>query len=498
MFASTESIPLLDAFRVPYQPCVDVAPPARLPLTAIAWAEAASRPRTLTWPRMDCLGRPARLRLGSATLLTPVLPDNLAGPLLDELGGDWRPVVPIVNRRGEREAAIWRDDGGNFFLPFSPVEATEGIITERYRLARGAGVALRMRGAAASAYYRVRPATPRRLQIAMRRLMRRAQTRVGFPAWPVETSLHDLYDLFFECLAELARRPVPYIAPWPEGYAWALVLTHDVETRMGYEALDRLRGVERDAGVRSSWNFVPGRYKVDDEVVADLQAEGHEVGVHGLLHDGRDLESWAVLSQRLPAIRQAAGRWGAVGFRSPALRRSLELMPRLGFDYDSSYPDTDPHGPDGGGCCSWLPYLIDDLVELPVTLPQDHTLFDILGRVDASAWLEKAAYLRSRGGMALLITHPDYLLADERLAVYGEFLDAFADDPTAWRALPREVSSWWRRRMASRVVPEGDGWRVIGPAAAAATVAFAEPRAARAGTRAPADAPPEATAIGPH
>jgi peptidoglycan/xylan/chitin deacetylase (PgdA/CDA1 family) len=292
--------------------------------------------------------------------------------------------------------------------------------------------------------------------------------------------LHDLYDVLLGLFAELTQLPLPYLEFWPAPYKWALVLTHDVETHDGYLELDRLRRIEVERGLRSAWNFVPRRYGVDDRVVRELTAEGHEVGVHGLYHDGRDLASRRVVEGRLPEMRAFAQRWNAVGFRSPALRRSADLMPLLGFDYDSSYPDTDPHGPDGGGCCSWLPYMIEDLVELPVTLPQDHTLFEIL-RTDSTAWHEKTRYLRDRGGMALLVTHPDYMLDTGRLRAYDEFLRAFATDDTAWKALPREVSAWWRRRSASRLVLDHGRWTVAGEAAGEAAIAFVEPGAALPG-----------------
>ena len=149
-------------------------------------------------------------------------------------------------------------------------------------------------------------------------------------------------------------------------------------------------------------------------MVADLKGAGFEVGVHGLYHDGHDLESRERLMERLPEIRDYAERWGAAGFRSPATHRRWEWMGLLGFDYDSSFPDTDPYEPQPGGCCSWLPFFIDDLVELPITLPQDHTLFEILRHADASVWSAKAGLIRERGGMALILTHPDYM-TDERL-----------------------------------------------------------------------------------
>jgi hypothetical protein len=174
-------------------------------------------------------------------------------------------------------------------------------------------------------------------------------------------------------------------------------------------------------------------------------------------------------------MHENAKRWGAVGFRSPATHRTWGLMPLLGFDYDSSYPDTDPFEPQGGGCCSWWPFFNGDLVELPITLPQDHTLFAILRRDDESAWVEKASLLRDRGGMSLLITHPDYMLEPRFTALYGRFLEAFAGDDRMWHALPRDVSAWWRRRAASTVESRDGEWRVVGPASDEAAVRLVEP-----------------------
>jgi hypothetical protein len=165
-----------------------------------------------------------------------------------------------------------------------------------------------------------------------------------------------------------------------------------------------------------------------------------------------------------------AERWSASGFRAPATQRSAELMPRLGFDYDTSYCDVARYEPQAGGCCSWLPFFLGPVVELPITLPMDHTLFELLGHRDGSAWLEKAKFLRQRGGMALMLTHPDYLLDPARLATYEQFLGVFAGDETVWHALPREVSAWWRRRAASGIERSADGWRVVGPAAGEARV----------------------------
>jgi hypothetical protein len=217
---------------------------------------------------------------------------------------------------------------------------------------------------------------------------------------------------------------------------------------------------------------VPKRYEVSVDWVRSLLAAGFEVGVHGLYHDGRDLESPEMLRSRLPGMREAAARWDAIGFRSPATHRGWELMPMLGFDYDTSYPDTDPFEPQGGGCCTWLPFFNGGMVELPLTMPQDHGLFVILRHQDEHCWTEKAEFLRSRGGMALIDTHPDYLVDTKIFSAYTSLLERFSNDETVWKALPREVSGWWRRRAESTLERVGREWRVTGSAAEEARIEF--------------------------
>jgi peptidoglycan/xylan/chitin deacetylase (PgdA/CDA1 family) len=481
MLTARGRVPLLDYFGVPYELDDAVEAGSRDgSLSEVIWSQNGTALRRIVWPAATRPKPPAPSRIGSSTIFAAVAPEDACAAWLEQIGSNWEALIDVHSPEGARRAAIWGDERGNIFLPFDPNEAVAAVLSEQYQTAGRSHPVAVARASAASAYYRMRPLVPRKLQIAARRVFVRAQARAEFPAWPIESSLHNLYDLLLRLFTELAQLPLPYLAPWPAPYKWALVLTHDVEAYDGYLELDRLRRIEVELGLRSSWNFVPRRYDVDDRVVRELTAEGHEVGVHGLYHDGRDLASRRVLEGRLPQIRAFAERWGAVGFRSPALRRSAQLMPLLPFEYDSSYPDSDPHGPDGGGCCSWLPFMIDDMVELPVTLPQDHTLFEIL-RTDSSPWHTKTRYVRDRSGMVLLLTHPDYMLDSERLRAYDEFLRTFAKDDTVWTALPREVSAWWRRRSASRLVLEHGRWTVQGEAAGEAAISFCEPGAALQG-----------------
>lgn len=461
MEAST-SVVWLDHFRTPY--AVGARPNS--PLVEQLGRPGAAR---MLWPAARPLS-PVRAIVrdpvrGPVTIFGTVTPDAEVEPILRQEGRDWTPIMDVVSSVGEAIASIWRCADGSVFVPFDPDEVIGNFWSERYIsiLSRSSRRALRR--TAMAAYYHARPMVPRPVQISLRRAFARHQLRTEFPRWPVETALHDLFDLLYSVLSRVVGGAIPRIASWPSGFGWALVLTHDVEQAEGLDALGPVLELEREHGVRSSWNFVPNRYEIDPCLVTSLQRQGFEVGVHGFSHDGRDLESLQTWKRRLPDAHDAATRWGAVGFRSAALHRNHEWMADLGFDYDSSCPDTDPFEPQRGGCCTWLPYFNGRVVELPITLPQDHTLFVILRGLGAVSWNDKTEFLRHRGGLALLDTHPDYLVDERIFHAYSLFLDRFAADPTAWKALPCEVSSWWRCRGSSVIQSGPEGWRIVGPAA---------------------------------
>ncbi len=348
--------------------------------------------------------------LGSIRIHCRLLPERTVASWLADLPGNWRAVDVVCSIDGTPVSSIWRNDTGCVFIPFDPSEVILSYWSEDYRLASPARQGSRsVKQLGLRLYYLLRPVIPRQGQLRFRRFVSRFQLRSPFPRWPVETALDEFYVVLFRYFVDLARAPVPWISSWPGPYSWALVLTHDVESSTGYESLGVLRDLESRYGYRSSFNFVPMRYAVEEHMIRELSESGFEVGVHGLYHDGRDFASERIFTERAREIARFAGLWNATGFRSPSTHRVWGWMSKLGFDYDSSYPDTDPFEPYPGGCCSLLPYFNGELVELPITLPQDHTLFAILGHADESLWVAKCAYIKKQEAMALLITHPDYI-----------------------------------------------------------------------------------------
>jgi peptidoglycan/xylan/chitin deacetylase (PgdA/CDA1 family) len=325
------------------------------------------------------------------------------------------------------------------------------------------------------AYYAVRPLIPRRVQLAMRRRYARRQARREFPRWPVEPVLVERQHAELRRLmAEVPDGRVPLVNFWPHGHRFAWVLTHDVEGPEGVANIERVREVERRHGVVSSWNFCAEQYPIPHGVFDRLRAEGCEIGLHAIDHRCKLFSTRERFEADLPKIHRYLREWDIEGFRSPALHRNADWMPELGAAYDSSYPDSDPFEPQAGGCCWPFPFFNGDTVELPVTLVQDHTHWEILGKESIELWPPKIEWLREVHGLVNPIVHPDYLLTDERLGLYDELITHLRGLEGGWHALPRDVARWWRTRSALTLEagPGGDV-SVRGGAEAGATVAFA-------------------------
>jgi peptidoglycan/xylan/chitin deacetylase (PgdA/CDA1 family) len=231
---------------------------------------------------------------------------------------------------------------------------------------------------------------------------------------------------------------------YPNGYRTSIVLTHDVETQQGFDFIPKVIEVEERHGFRSSWNFVARKYDLRDEVVDLILAHGNEIGIHGYNHDGTLYYSEQRFLKRAAYINQALKRFGAVGFRSPQVHRDLRLLQQLDILYDASCFDYDPYQPFPGGTGSIWPFVAGKFIELPYTIPQDHTLFYVLGEKDISIWKRKTAWLVQNCGMILTLTHPDYLLEKDHLKHYDEYLGYLSGINNSWHCLPREMAEWYR------------------------------------------------------
>lgn len=303
-------------------------------------------------------------------------------------------------------------------------------------------------------YYILKPLLPRALTRFLRQHYRNPEQVAKQILWPIE----DHYIRFlWNVLAEVSNSTLQDVQPtpiWPDGHNFAFILTHDVEDKDGQKFIPTVAALEEEFGFRSSFNFVPERYPIDWGLLNDLRQRGFEIGIHGLKHDGKLFSSQKEFERRAARINHYLREFDAVGFRSPLTHRNPEWMQVLDIEYDLSFFDTDPFEPIPGGTMNVYPFFIGHFVELPYTLVQDYTLTDVLNERTPNLWLDKVNFLREVQGMALLNTHPDYLLSPGRFMIYSAFLSAMHAQNDAWHALPRDVARWWRMRAEIPVAEE--------------------------------------------
>lgn len=328
----------------------------------------------------------------------------------------------------------------------SSTTASERVI-RRYLFEEYLSERERRPAAALALYYSVKNFIPVGVRHRINAIAVRTRKRLAFPSWPCETALVDFWrEWLTESLRALEIEDAPHIAFWPDGNRCAIVLTHDVESPFGLDQIRRMTDVEEKYGFRSSLNFPLNQYPIDWRKLDDLKQRGFEFGAHGLAHDGRLFRSEEDFSALAPILERFALEQGFRGFRSPSTLRRVEWIERLNFDFDCSFSDTDPYEPQPGGSCSVFPFFLGKIVELPYTVPQDHTLIHLLRREPLPVWTAKSDWIASIGGMILTLTHPDYSGVAPHLSAYEELLKRFNDIPDAWRAMPSEAASWWRQR----------------------------------------------------
>jgi peptidoglycan/xylan/chitin deacetylase (PgdA/CDA1 family) len=307
------------------------------------------------------------------------------------------------------------------------------------------------------AYYAIKPALPRAIIQALRRKFN--QHSISQLDWPIEERyVRFQWEVLRQVLIGSGASSVSFRHFWPAGARFALVLTHDIETAQGQAHVRAVADLEERLGFCSSFNFVPERYSVDRNLMAELCRRGFEVGCHGLKHDGKLFSSQAEFQRRADQINHYLKDFNAVGFRAPLVHRQPEWMQILNIEYDLSFFDTDPYEAMPGGTMSIWPFFVGRFVELPYTLAQDFTVAVILGETTPRLWLEKLEFIERCGGMALVNSHPDYLRSPTVWKIYAEFLEAMQKKQGYWHALPCETARWWRAR--SEAVPHESPSRV--------------------------------------
>ena len=276
------------------------------------------------------------------------------------------------------------------------------------------------------------------------------------------------------------------VARWPEGARAAAFFSFDVDgeawllgaddrngglpvtlsqarygPRVGvFEILRLLRRRE----VRSTF-FVPSAVaEWYPDTVRAIVDEGHEIGLHGHLHERPDLltpEQEREITTRSIAILEELTGVRPTGYRAPGAEVSgstMAILAEHGISYDSSFmDDVFPyfHPPSGGvgaapaGAVLELPihWTLDDWsysMVSPYAFPAGHA--NPIRRSDeiVEIWSDELRAITEMGGLFALVCHPQVSGRPGRLQTVDAIIAAAQGEHGVWLANGAAIDAWWR------------------------------------------------------
>jgi peptidoglycan/xylan/chitin deacetylase (PgdA/CDA1 family) len=229
-------------------------------------------------------------------------------------------------------------------------------------------------------------------------------------------------------------------------------LTHDVETSTGLLRSKVLKKVEEKYDIISAWYVPSNRYDLNNDLIKTLSNYG-EVGSHDTKHDGKLIHlKKQELVKRLIDSKQTIEKIiqkPVSGFRAPILQHNHTIIQAIndaGYLYDTSVPTWEPKHPytmKPHGIGTVFPMTINDLAEVPITLPQDHQLLYALGLTPKEViqiWSNMTNVIQDLNGLVMFLVHPDYAMAAD-IGLYEELIGAIANEPKCTVTIPSRMSA---------------------------------------------------------
>ncbi len=298
----------------------------------------------------------------------------------------------------------------------------------------------------------------------------RSTMAVGDPIEELLGPVECLRTIFLSSLVLSSGLPIPRLGFWKRGISHVLVVTHDVETRQGLEVgVPNLVRIERVEGIRSTWNVPSNRYPLSTGDFNQMGLDG-EIGGHDTRHDGRlillGFKDKVRRLRRCKSSLEQLSMKDVRGFRSPLLQHGRELIQALAeahFMFDSSAPSWEPLSPTSlhsHGVGTVFPFMIDGVVEIPVSLPQDHQLVRVAGMTPGQATerlVGLSNWVAGLGGACILLIHPDYEFAQpEYLEDYQRLLHTLTQDSMCEVMTLGQLADWWDFRNSAQLAIRGN------------------------------------------
>jgi peptidoglycan-N-acetylglucosamine deacetylase len=277
--------------------------------------------------------------------------------------------------------------------------------------------------------------------------------------------------------------------PWPEGKRSGLCVTFDFDgespllwrsrndpPRDVAELEQRRYGPRRGVrhvldvlertGIRATF-FVPGWIAhTYPAAVREVHQAGHELALHGWCHEPPAGIGEAELRETLTRAADLLGGISGsrpVGYRSPSFRmtpESFQVLNDLGVRYDSSVMGDD------------LPYLIGDLVEVPVDWATDDAIYYRYTGGESrppygagalfDAWCDELIGAREFGSLVNLTMHPWLSGHPARAARLRELIQTAREFGDMWIGTVGELAEHHRgigpRAGLTEVPADSLGW----------------------------------------
>lgn len=282
-------------------------------------------------------------------------------------------------------------------------------------------------------------------------------------------SVEELRKQMFHVSAGKRLKP----AAWPNGARVAVGLSFDVDnatatlsqgvldyevlSRGEYGAVDGLPRILRllDRHQLPASFFIPAvSAALHPKMITEIQASGgHEIGVHGWIHErlpllNNEREEQRLLAQSIELLTRMTGK-KPVGYRAPSWQFSFWTLAQIkdaGFAYDSSLMASDDA----------YELLLDGkptgMIELPIERILDDAPYFGGGANGSSPSLE-AVYdvfaaefdvARDEGGLYLLTMHPHIMGHRSRVRLLDRLIGHMKDAGGVWFATHEQIANYVR------------------------------------------------------
>lgn len=223
-------------------------------------------------------------------------------------------------------------------------------------------------------------------------------------------------------------------------YIPSISITHDIDTKEGLRNSIKMFRIEEKYNVKSTWFISIGEFNDISarEIVKQLSSYA-EIGCHGYYHSPSLvlMEYDKLLKTFLKAkneLERVINR-PIHGFRAPLLQHNSTIFNaciEVGFSYTSTTPTLEYNHPQTlgeHGIKTAFPINIEGIIEIPVSVIQDHQLLYIhkLGAKEAlDVMLSITEHIVKSGGQAVILIHPDYDISLD-LKQYENFINCLLE-----------------------------------------------------------------------